>query len=301
MEKPVIVGEWKHIFNPNLSKKPIVNRGHWYTNDHCFVKAPDGTWHAYGIIGYKKFGIVFSWIVEQNLFHITSKSLFSEEWQEHDYALTSSVADGERFAWAPHVVYWNNKYYMYYAVGDLRKFSWLLPSPGKIHLAISDDGFNWIRYDRNPILSAPGYARDPMLLFTKNEFYMYYTCNTSEINYASAIAVKKSKDLIYWTGPKLVHQYPFNKVWLAGHTESPFVAERHGIYYLFTCMALKNYNLTKVYWSKDPEWFPRKNFICDLNTHASEIIFDEKEGWFISNTGWDKKGLYLARLEWKDL
>ena len=298
MEIPTINGEWMHIYNPNNSKYATKNKGKWYTNDHCFVKGPNGLWHAYGIIGYKKKGLVFSWIIEQHLFHITSKSLFSDDWTEQDYALTASKIDGERFAWAPHALYWNGRFYMFYAVGDLRKFSWLLPSPGKIHMAFSPNGFEWKRYERNPLVYAHGYARDPMILHTKNEFYMYYTCNTSEIDFNSAVAVKKSKDLIYWTGPKICHQQPYNFFWNAGDTESPFVVEKNGIYYLFTCTALAKYNNTKVYWSKDPEWFPRKNFVCDLPTHASEIIFDEKEGWFISNTGWDKKGLYLARLEW---
>ncbi len=26
-----------------------------------------------------------------------------------------------------------------------------------------------------------------------------------------------------------------------------------------------------------------------LPVHAAEVIYDKKEGWFISNTGWDKK------------
>ena len=35
-----------------------------------------------------------------------------------------------------------------------------------------------------------------------------------------------------------------------------------------------------------------------LETHAAEIIQTEKDEWYISNTGWDKKGLFLAKLKW---
>ncbi|MGV8093049.1 MAG: hypothetical protein AB2L24_14420 [Mangrovibacterium sp.] len=50
---------------------------------------------------------------------------------------------------------------------------------------------------------------------------------------------------------------------------------------------------------KNHENFPIENFVCELPVHAGEVIHDENEGWFISNTGWDKKGLYIAPLKWK--
>lgn len=62
---------------------------------------------------------------------------------------------------------------------------------------------------------------------------------------------------------------------------------------------MTNYNLTEVYWSEDPENFPNENLVCKLPVHAAEVMYDKKGGWFISNTGWDKKGLYLAPLKWK--
>lgn len=303
MKKPQIAGEWKQIFNPNntrfqerMTKR---NRGKWYTNDHTFVKGPDGVWHAYGIIGYKVAKLAFSWIIEQNLFHITSKKLYQEEWEEQDYALTADRSQGERFLWAPHVLYWQNKYIMLYAVGDLRKYSVLLPSYGKIHMATSDDGYHWTRHDRNPIIAAPGYARDPSVFFHNGEYHIYYTCNLNEITYKSSVAVRKTKDFEYWTGPKIAFHQSKGSGWYANDAESPFVVEYEGIFYLFLCAALKKYNLTQVYWSKEPEHFPIENHVCDLPTHASEIIFDEQEGWFITNTGWDKKGLFIAPLKWE--
>ena len=62
---------------------------------------------------------------------------------------------------------------------------------------------------------------------------------------------------------------------------------------------MTNYNLTEVYWSEDPENFPNENLVCKLPLHAAELVYDKKDRWVISNTGWDKKGLYLAPLKWK--
>ena len=44
--------------------------------------------------------------------------------------------------------------------------------------------------------------------------------------------------------------------------------------------------------------FPKENFVCELPTHASEIVRISEDEWYISNTGWDKKGVYIARLNW---
>jgi hypothetical protein len=45
--------------------------------------------------------------------------------------------------------------------------------------------------------------------------------------------------------------------------------------------------------------FPKENLVTTIKAHAVEVIQDG-EDWYISNTGWDKKGLYLAKMEWKE-
>ena len=59
---------------------------------------------------------------------------------------------------------------------------------------------------------------------------------------------------------------------------------------------MTNYNLTHVYWSDDPMNFPGENLVTTIDAHAAEIIDAGEDNWYISNTGWDKQGLYLARL-----
>ena len=299
---PQINGSWKHIFDPNQSKFTErfnwINRTHWYTNDHTLVKAADGSWHTYGIIGYRILKQAFAWIIEQNLFHISSPTLYVDSWTEHDYSLTADRKFGEKFLWAPHALNVEGKLYMYYSVGNIRPLAKIAASHGNIHLATSSDGVNWERDKRNPQFSGPGHARDTMVLQVKDEYYIYYTQTVSDRDLHSCIAVRKSTDLHHWSGPKIAQIQPWKRWHWAGNAESPFVVHQDGIFYLFTCLAQEEYNRTAVYWSQDPEHFPLTNHICDLPTHASEIIYDEQEGWFITTTGWDKKGLYIAPLSW---
>lgn len=62
---------------------------------------------------------------------------------------------------------------------------------------------------------------------------------------------------------------------------------------------MSKYNQMNVYWSYDSKNFPIENLVCTLPVHAVEVIHGENDGWFISNTGWDKRGIYLAPLIWK--
>jgi hypothetical protein len=156
---PQIDGEWKRIFDPNTKPLPThrqkpVHRT-WYTNDHTLVKGADGIWHGYGIIGYKIAGIAFPWQIEVNLFHISSPELYSEHWNEHPYALTADPTCGEKFTWAPHVFLHNGKWIMMYAVGELHTIQRF----GKIHMAFSDNGFQWQRHDRNPLVYESRYRQ----------------------------------------------------------------------------------------------------------------------------------------------
>ena len=85
-----------------------------------------------------------------------------------------------------------------------------------------------------------------------------------------------------------------------GPTHGSHCEERHkdGLFYLFICRAMTAYNQTHVYWSDSPLNFPKENFLCELPGHASEVIRVSDGEWYISNTGWDKQGLYIAPLEW---
>ena len=290
---PEIAGEFVHIFNPNDNPDRLSESKDWYTNDHAFIKGDDGTWHAYGIIHHLP---VAPWD-ENRLFHISAKSLSQAKWEDHDYALKAKPGV-ERVLWAPHVIKDKGTYYMFYNVGNMQKDAPNYASWGQLCLATSTDLSNWTRHDRNPLFSDPGHARDSYVMKYKGRYYYYYTKVFNEVDLRSSVAVRTGPDLFHWSGAKIAHVQPLRINW-GGDAESSFVVRKDGLFYLFICRAVTEYNLTDVYWSNNPENFPVENLVCSLPVHAAEIIHDKKEGWFISNTGWDKKGLYLAPLRWK--
>lgn len=292
VETPEISGEWQHIFNPNDTRSEIDTT--WYTNDHSFAKGPDGKWHAYGIIGHKP---INPWTGENKLFHISADSISQLTWEDHDYALKAKPGV-ERVLWAPHIYQEDDKSYMFYNIGNLQEKAPYYASWGQLCMAESDDMFNWKRHEFNPLFSDPGHARDSFVFKDNGIYYFYYTRTFNEVDTRSSVAVRTSPDLKHWSGPKIVHTQPYEADW-AGDAESPFIVKRNGLYYLFVCRALTDYNETHVYWSKDPLNFPIENLVTSLPLHAPEVIKVNESEWYISNTGWDKKGLYLAKMKWK--
>lgn len=288
---PEISGPFVHIFNPNDTRKE--GDSAWYTNDHTFIKGTDGTWHAYGIIHHLP---INPW-AENRFFHISASSIKQAKWEDHGYGMTAEPGV-ERVIWAPHVIREKGAYYMFYNIGNLQKNAPNYASWGQLCLATSNDLLSWKRHDRNPLFSDPGHARDSYIMKYKGKYYYYYCRVFNEVDLRSVVAVRTGPDMLHWSGPHIAHVQPYKVDW-GGDAESPFVIHKFGLFYLFICKAMSEYNTTAVYWSRDPENFPIENLVCTLPVHAAEIIYDEKEGWFISNTGWDKKGLFLAPLRWK--
>jgi hypothetical protein len=187
---------------------------------------------------------------------------------------------------------------MFYNIGNMQEHAPTYASWGQLCRADSKNMFDWERHAFNPLFSDPGHARDSYIIKYDDQYYFYYTRTYSEIDLRSCVAVRTSPDLKHWSGPKIVHIQPYEVDW-GGDAESPFVVEKNGLFYLFICRAMTEYNQTHVYWSEDPMNYPIENFVCELPTHASEIIKVSENQWFISNTGWDKKGLFIAELKWE--
>ena len=288
---PKVVGDWVHVFNPNDTRSDIDTT--WYTNDHGFIMGSDGKWHAYGIIGHAP---INPWTGEDKFFHISSEVLFKEGWEDHDYALHAKEGV-ERVLWAPHIYQEGDEYIMFYNAGNLQQNAPNYASWGTLHKATSKDMFTWERHHLNPLFSDPGHARDSFVMKHDGEYYFYYTRTFNEIDLRSCVAVRKGPDTDHWSGPHIAHIQPYEVDW-GGDAESPTIIYKDGLFYLFICLAMTEYNLTHVYWSADPLNFPKENLIAEINAHAAEVIDAGEDGWFISNTGWDKKGLFLAKLQW---
>ncbi|GMA15324.1 glycosyl hydrolase family 32 (plasmid) [Deinococcus metallilatus] len=289
---PRIASPFVHLYDPNLAR-PGDDRN-WYTNDHTVFRGQDGLWHATGICGVRP---ADPFAGEQVFFHARGASLEQGGWEECPPTLRADHWRGERFLWAPHVVRQGGRYVMAYAAGGPR----VTPEHPEgvcdhygLYFAHSEDGEHWARHPLNPIFREPGHARDPMLLQVEDGWRMYYTGVMGEEDRRGAVRMRRSPDLEHWSGAQVVNVQPgphdFGR-----DAESPFVVEREGVYYLFVCRAMSSYRDTRVYASHDPARFEQE--VARLAVHAAEVVQDG-DSYYITDTGWDKCGLYAARLEW---
>jgi beta-fructofuranosidase len=99
----------------------------------------------------------------------------------------------------------------------------------------------------------------------------------------------------------------------AGPTESPFVVERDGRYFLFIgpdfarlvesyrstgSYDRRHYRRTRVLASDDPLHFDAAANVATIDAHAAEVVVDEHGDSWVSHCGWGEGGLYLAPLRW---
>jgi sucrose-6-phosphate hydrolase SacC (GH32 family) len=99
---------------------------------------------------------------EKHFAHATASSLMRTPWKKLPFALGADEARQETILWAPHVILFDNAYYMFYVAGgdDHTRY--------KINLATSSDLKTWTRHPKNPLV-VDGYdARDPFILRDKN-------------------------------------------------------------------------------------------------------------------------------------
>ncbi|UCC23359.1 MAG: DUF2961 domain-containing protein, partial [Planctomycetota bacterium] len=139
------VGDFQKIYDPSIGEQQK-----WYINDHCFIRAGDGTWHLFGITHAEPANPMD----EDNLAHATAANLMQSPWQKKPFALSVDADWNEQHLWAPHVILHKDLYYMYYCAGDKDNTKY------KIHLTTSKDLYDWTRHPANPVI-VDGYdARD---------------------------------------------------------------------------------------------------------------------------------------------
>ncbi len=276
-------GEFKKIYDPGVGEK-----SNWYINDHCFIRAKDGTWHLFGITHPEPLDPMD----EDNLAHATADSLTQCPWQKQEFALSVDAAWNEVHLWAPYVIEHDGTYYMYYCAGDPDN------SKYKINLATSKDLYNWVRHPENPLI-VDGYdARDPYILKVDDTWVMYYTATSEPKKGKHIVACQTSNDLVHWSNRQTVFTDPSVGTW-GGPTESPTVIRRGKIYYLFIGPR-DDYRGTCVYKSTDPFHWDIKDLAGQIKSHAAEVIRDSKGKWYVSHCGWGQGGVYLAPLYWND-
>jgi beta-fructofuranosidase len=298
---PFDVGDHRLVYDPSVGEAEP-----WYLNDHTFVCDRAGTWHLIGITHPEPmdpFG-------EVDLAHATAPSLLGP-WTKQPFALSADPHAGEHHLWAPHVVEHDGRHWMLYCAGGER------PEAYRLHLATSDDDcWTWERHPANPVVVDGYEARDPMVLRVDGRWLLYYTATLDPWGGPHVVVAAESDDLVRWTGRHVVYEDPLSGTG-AGPTESPFVVQRDGTFYLFLgpdygelMAALQDdgrygrraraaYRRTRVLASADPLSFRPEDEVASISSHAAEVVVDEGGRWWVSHCGWGEGGVHLAPLTWR--
>lgn len=274
-------GPVEHVYDPSPPGGPKR-----YLNDHCTIQAPDGTWHLFSIIGdsappggFPDGGL------EDAIAHATAPDPRGP-WTTQPPALTVDPGYfGEDHLWAPHVIEHDGTYYLYYSAGG---------DGAAINLATSTDLVTWTRIPSGPLFRGRA-ARDTFLVRIGDQWVMYY-CEIDDSGH-HVVAARTSTDLLGWGAPRTVFADPTTDA-TASVTESPYIVERDGWWYLFTGPR-NGYTGTDVFASQDPFAFALAGYAGHLPVHAAEVV-RLGEQWLVTAAGSFSAGLYVAPLQWRD-
>ena len=275
----VRAGERLHIHDPSIGENE-----QWYINDHTFIEGPDGRWHLFGITHPEPADAL-----DETFFaHLSADSLTQVQWQKHDPVMHADPAFGETHVWAPFVLHTEGKYWMFYAGGTPDHEAY------QMSLATSTDLFHWTRHP-TPLFTDGFDGRDPMVLRVGDEWVLYYAANSTPAGGHFQVAYRTSTDLVNWGEKQVAFQHPTSGTY-GGPTESPFVVEHGGWYYLFVC-GESHYTDTPVYRSRDPLHFEYSQRIGQVDAHAAEVAQDSGGRYWVSGAGWGMGGVYLRPLQ----
>jgi beta-fructofuranosidase len=262
---------WRPLFTPARSGV--------YVNDHCLVRAHDGRWHVFGIT---KPTPEIDPHAERWFCHGSGASLAQGEFAEHP-----RVCDFGARAWAPALAYDGQRWVMLYG-------------PDLLRAAVCDDAalLSWHEAPCS-LVGAPvqGVMRDGMIFRLDDDTWLLYA--TGKHGRAGAVSVSVSEDLLNWRfvrfALRTAENAPKQPAWAA--TESPFVFERDGEYWLSITYTTSTggpaeYHDTILFCSTNPFDFgtytgDESQVAARQYAHAPEYIVDPDSGqWYITSCGW---------------
>jgi Glycosyl hydrolases family 43 len=285
-------GEMVHVFD--TSPLAAAAGGALYVNDHTLIQAPDRSWHLFGIFHREPIGDD----TEIDFVHAVAQEPDPAKWSTgafeaapppYTIALQADRAVGETHLWAPHVVSAEGRYWMVYQGGGQDG------DRSSMRLAESEDLYEWKRVLDVPLFEDICVARDPMLTRRDNAWVIYYTRCDSTTKRVSGVAYRLSRNLVDWTEPHMVLTLPETPPMPnSGFTESPFVFERDGYWYLSISSYPLAWDATMVYRSPAPFAFPSAPY-TRLRAHAAEWITSGGRV-FLTHAGPGQRGVWISQV-----
>jgi len=264
-----------------------------YVNDHTLIFGADQRWHLFGIFHKEP----CCGEQEIDFVHAISDVRDPVDWGANSFqlspfdsgiALTRRLELGETHLWAPHVVRAGDRYVMVFQSGGDDN------DRAQIRMAESTDLERWTRVGEAPLFEDICVARDPMLRKNGESWTLYYTRCNNATDRRSGVAYRTSADLRSWSEPAMALTLESTPgMFNSGYTESPFVFEWKGWYYLAVTSYPVAYDATFVYCSRSPFHFsepPRGR----LSAHAAEWVFTEAGQGVLSHCGPGQGGVWVA-------
>jgi len=284
-------GEMVHVFDTT----PLTGAS-YYVNDHTLIQGPGGEWHLFGIFNkepmrdYLEVDFVHAVAVEPDPARWAAGS-FEVAAEPYRIALHADRALGELHAWAPHVVKWDGRYMMVYQSGGTDG------DHASMRLAESDDLYRWTRIGRVPLFEDFCVARDPMLVRREGAWALYYTRCDSITGRHSGVAYRLSHDLVHWSEARMAlsleHAPPTAN---SAYTESPFVFERGGSYWLSVSAYPLAWDATLLYRSSVPSSFPDVPY-TRLRARAAEWVFGPRGELWLTHAGPGQHGVWMSKVD----
>jgi hypothetical protein len=266
--------------------------GPHYVNDHTLIFGEDNRWHIFGIFRTEPYDGEH----EYDFVHAISTVRDPADWDAGSFRL-SSFSDGialsrradlgEAHLWAPHVVRDGARYVMVYQSGGEN-------DRAQIRIAESTDLERWTRVGDVPLFEDICVARDPMLRRSGGVWTLYYTRCNNATDRKNGVAYRTSTDLRRWSAPAMALTLESTPAMFnSGYTESPFVFEWNGWYYLTVTSYPVAFDATFVYCSRSPFQFSEPP-IARLSAHAAEWIVTDSGQVFMTHAGAGQGGVSVA-------
>ena len=334
---PVLIEEYRELYHPS----PSVGV---YVNDHTVFKTEGSDvsagrkWNVIGITNTRLAG----GNEETHFAYGVGSSLAAGKFRDNpdNGGIILNALDKQPdptpnpnregvLCWAPHVVYHEGVYHMFY-------FS-ILPGRWNIEHATSTDLINWkdrtsgltliIPEDHHPgLIMEDGdiaQTRDPMILKYGTGWLMYATSMWLDGSVKrGAVAVYESPDLDNWTFRGFaLRNLEGAPIALHSTCESPFVVSKDGKYILSVTMTPTDettYHDSIIFVSDDPFNFGTYSgamklsespcYAGRISAHCPEFIYDSaSDKWYVTTAGWTNLvkyegaagGVGIAEIVWK--